>query len=74
MPFGKPDFLVVGAYPPAGTYNECMSLEDHARALKRIPKVGRPRRDPVYGSDGPLLEQWRNHSAKPRTGAGLPSK
>jgi uncharacterized protein YjlB len=53
------DFLVVGAYPPTGTYDECTKSEEHARALKTIPKVGRPRKDPVYGSKGPLLSAWK---------------
>jgi uncharacterized protein YjlB len=53
------DFLVVGAYPPSGTYDECTELEDHARALKTIPKVARPRKDPLYGVEGPLLKLWR---------------
>jgi uncharacterized protein YjlB len=53
------DFLVVGAYPPSGTYDECTKSEDHGRALKTIPKVGRPRKDPVYGSKGPLLSTWK---------------
>src|SRR5579859_5396343 len=43
------DFLVIGAYPPAGTYDECTKPEQHARALKTIPKVPRPCKDPVYG-------------------------
>jgi uncharacterized protein YjlB len=55
-----PDFLVVGAYPPSGTYDECTKSEEHARALKTIPKVGRPRKDPVYGSKGPLLSAWKS--------------
>jgi uncharacterized protein YjlB len=54
------DFLVVGAYPPSGTYDECTKSEEHARALKSIPKVGRPRKDPVYGSKGPLLSAWKS--------------
>jgi uncharacterized protein YjlB len=53
------DFLVVGAYPPSGTYDECTKSEDRARALKTIPKVGRPRKDPVYGTKGPLLSAWK---------------
>ncbi len=53
------DFLVVGAYPPSGTYDECTKSEDHGRALKTIPKVGRPRKDPVYGRNGPLLSAWK---------------
>jgi uncharacterized protein YjlB len=53
------DFLVVGAYPPTGQYDVCTSSEDHERALKSIPKVARPRKDPVFGSQGPLLKAWK---------------
>jgi uncharacterized protein YjlB len=53
------DLLVVGAYPPGGKYDECRgSRQEHERALKSIPKVPLPARDPVYGADGPLLEAW----------------
>lgn len=56
------DFLVVGAYPPAGTYDECRgSPAEHARALVTIPRVARPNKDPVYGADGPLLALWTVH-------------
>jgi uncharacterized protein YjlB len=48
------DFLVVGGYPPSGTYDECTSLEGPLRALRSIPKVALPRKDPVYGAAGPL--------------------
>jgi len=58
------DFLVVGAYPPSGTYDECTSSGVHARAVKTIPKVGRPRRDPVYGAKGPLLKTWKPQRRK----------
>jgi uncharacterized protein YjlB len=53
------DFLVVGAYPPKGAYDECRSQEDHKKAVIAIAKVARPRNDPVYGKDGPLLRAWR---------------
>ncbi|ETR75198.1 cupin [Afipia sp. P52-10] len=53
------DFLVVGAYPPQGTYDECTRSEDHARASRTIPRVPRPRKDPLYGTQGPLLTAWR---------------
>jgi uncharacterized protein YjlB len=53
------DFLVIGAYPPFGKYDECRKSEDHKRALATIPKVGRPRKDPVYGGKGPLQKNWR---------------
>jgi uncharacterized protein YjlB len=54
------DFLVVGAYPPSGKYDECSSSEDHARALNVISKVGRPRKDPVFGPNGPMLKVWKS--------------
>ena len=54
------DFLVVGAYPPSGKYDLCTSSEDHARAVKTIPKVERPRKDPVFGGGGPLLTLWKS--------------
>lgn len=53
------DFLVVGAYPASGTYDECTTAADHAKAVVTIPRVGRPRKDPVYGSEGPLLTAWK---------------
>jgi uncharacterized protein YjlB len=52
------DFLVVGAYPPFGKYDECTTRE-HDRAVVTIPKVARPRKDPVYGAEGPLVGLWR---------------
>ena len=54
------DFLVIGAYPPAGTYDECTKVDDRPRALKTIPKVPVPRKDPVYGQErsvGQTLEE-----------------
>jgi uncharacterized protein YjlB len=54
------DFLVVGAYPPAGTYDECRTRpKERERALVTIPKVPVPQKDPVYGREGPLLRAWR---------------
>jgi uncharacterized protein YjlB len=57
--FASSDFLVVGAYPPSGTYDECTKSEEHRQALKTIPRVGRPKKDPVYGANGPLLSAWK---------------
>ena len=53
------DFLVVGAYPPSGTYDLCTGSEDHVRAVKTVPKVRKPRKDPVFGGRGPLLMLWK---------------
>ncbi len=54
------DLLVVGAYPPRGKYDECRgSAIGYGRVQKVISRVARPRRDPVYGIDGPLMHLWR---------------
>lgn len=50
------DFLVVGGYPPVGTYDECTELEDRPKALRTISKVPVPRKDPIYCAAGPLLQ------------------
>jgi uncharacterized protein YjlB len=52
------NFLVVGAYPASGAYDECKSEEDRKKALPSIDRVARPRQDPVYGKAGPLLQVW----------------
>jgi uncharacterized protein YjlB len=55
------EFLVVGAYPPFGTYDECRtSAQEHERAVSTIPKVANPRKDPVFGAGGPLVRLWRH--------------
>jgi uncharacterized protein YjlB len=56
---GSRDLLVVGAYPPDGKYDECpASRREHAHALNSIPAVPLPAKDPVYGTNGPLLDLW----------------
>ena len=55
----SPDFLVVGAYPEDGAYDECTDTRDRVEAAKRIAKVRRPTKDPVYGRAGPLTRCWR---------------
>ena len=53
-------FMAVGAYPPSGTYDECgPSVEEHDRGVRTVGKVARPRKDPVFGSKGPLLQLWK---------------
>jgi uncharacterized protein YjlB len=53
------DLLVVGAYPPSGTYDVCSTSDDHKRAVKTIRRVPRPRRDPDYGTRGQLIRVWK---------------
>ncbi|HWM46302.1 MAG TPA: cupin domain-containing protein [Xanthobacteraceae bacterium] len=54
------NLLVVGAYPPSGTYDEFReSPKEHARAERWIPEVELPKNDPVYGVNGPLKRLWR---------------
>jgi len=52
-------FLVVGAYPEGGTYDECTDTRDRREAIKRIARVRRPDKDPVYGETGPMMQLWR---------------
>jgi uncharacterized protein YjlB len=62
------DFLVVGAYPASGTYDVCRpTAQAHERAQKTVPKVPPPRRDPLYGKDGPLLGLWRRPKSARKT-------
>jgi uncharacterized protein YjlB len=44
-------FLVVGVYPPTGTYNECRgSFQERDQAIVSIRRVGVPKRHPLYGN------------------------
>jgi len=59
------DLVVVGAYPPQGKYEEYEgSLSEHGRAVRMIPRVAMPRRDPVYGAKGPLERLWARKRSK----------
>jgi uncharacterized protein YjlB len=55
------NLLVVGAYPfNGGAYDEPRPEEiDPAAARAAIARVSRPRKDPVYGKDGPLFQVWK---------------
>jgi len=54
------DFLVVGAYPPTGTYDLCRAGSDEiVRARRTIPQVPLPDLDPVTAGPAPLLDLWR---------------
>ena len=43
-------FVVVGAYPPHGKYDECRgSFQERAKAIRSIRRVRAPKQDPLYG-------------------------
>jgi uncharacterized protein YjlB len=49
------DFLVVGAYPPSGTYNECRgSFQERDKAIRSIRRVSVPKQNPIFGIKNPL--------------------
>ena len=50
---------MVGAYPEQGSYDEPGPSEvDHEEARSSIARLKVPKRDPVYGSAGPLKSLW----------------
>jgi uncharacterized protein YjlB len=54
------DFVVVGAYPPDGEYDLCRARKAARKnALETIPKVPLPKKDPAFGTKGPLKRLWR---------------
>ncbi len=57
---GSDDLLVIGGYPPDGTYNLCRgdNPAERDKSLTTIPKVPLPASDPVHGKDGPLVGLW----------------
>ena len=57
---GSGDLLVIGGYPPDGTYNLCRGDDaaERDKSLTTIPKVPLPASDPVHGKDGPLVGLW----------------
>jgi uncharacterized protein YjlB len=53
------DLLVVGAYPRGQRWDLCRGRPaERPWALENIQRVPLPAADPVYGADGPLVEQW----------------
>lgn len=53
------NFIVVGAYPASGTYDECTDTRDATGARKRIARVKKPLRDPIHGKAGGLSVLWK---------------
>ena len=61
----SPDFLVVGAYPRGQEdYDLCRGAPDERpRVLDAIARVPLPASDPVYGNQGPLVNEWHGRTA-----------
>ena len=57
------NFVVVGAYPSQGSYDECTDTRDRPKTVKSIAKVVKPDADPVYGKKGALLSVWKAKSS-----------
>lgn len=54
------EFKCIGAYPQGQIYdmNEGKK-EEYAKAVKNIAVLPLPESDPVFGREGPLLDQWK---------------
>ncbi|WP_309144597.1 hypothetical protein [Fictibacillus sp. WQ 8-8] len=53
------DFQVAGAYPNGMDYNLMRGVDgERPTALEEIRNVPLPETDPVFGTDGPLLQHW----------------
>lgn len=62
------DLLVVGSYPPTGTFNLRRAKKaEHDAAVKEIPRTPAPRTDPVYGRGGAVARLWARPDAKRKT-------
>ena len=54
------DLLVVGAYPDGQHPDLCReSAREHKHALENIPKVPMPASDPVFGTNGAVMNLWK---------------
>ena len=53
------DFGVVGAYPEGQDWDMNYGKPGEGpNADRNIERVASPKLDPIYGTDGPLLEKW----------------
>lgn len=53
------DFAIVGAYPEGRDYDTLTGKpEERPDSVLRIEQVDKPATDPVFGTTGPLHEQW----------------
>jgi uncharacterized protein YjlB len=54
------DFKVLGAYPEGQTWDLCTGKpSERPQVLENIRSVPMPQADPIFGTDGPLMIQWK---------------
>lgn len=54
------DFACIGAYPAGQDYDILTGKDgEHDKAVENTKKLELPLADPVYGTDGPLLTNWK---------------
>lgn len=54
------DFQIVGAYPGGVSPNKKTGdLDERPYVLEDIRNTPLPQKDPVYGNEGPLLDEWK---------------
>jgi uncharacterized protein YjlB len=59
------DFTCVGAYPKGADYDlNYGKEEEHPKVVENIKKVPLPDTDPLYGKEGPLLDNWKKKTVK----------
>jgi uncharacterized protein YjlB len=55
------DFKVLGAYPEGQTWDLCTGKPgERPQVLENIRNVPLPKADPIFGTDGPLMLQWKS--------------
>jgi uncharacterized protein YjlB len=52
------NFLVVGAYPPEGKYDECTDTRECRKNAAAVGRVKKPKSDPLYGQKFGLTKLW----------------
>lgn len=59
------DFACVGAYPEGQDYDIKTEKDNRDEAIENIKKVPAPLADPVYGVEGPMIQDWKAPEQKP---------
>lgn len=56
----SPDFLCIGAYPGDLCFDvNCGHQKEYSDAIKNIKHAAPPKKDPIFGEQGPLFKYWK---------------